>query len=486
MVKDCKPSVHRVLGRSYAYDPVHSNNKQFRAQICGSLIAVDSLEGLAYIQVPRDTTNSAQSSISGKHDVTSYDQFAEPQKGKSRSKPVVSLAISGDGTWLACGEQGQAPLLCLWSLPLCDREPRFIINVHRYGIKLLAFSPDNRYLASVGYMHDAGIHVWDLQDECRMIFTNRVNAKLHDMKWINNNKIITCGVRHVRLWQLSTAGADHYRSNNVQQASTGVLDGRNVILGPLVHSEFLSICIDRQNNVYLATSHEICVYTTAGIGSLTQICHSSTAIDKISVTDGTLVMRQVDRSSHLLQLVSQDDSDIPQGDKKYELRETHTDPSQSRAFESASSHALPHLQGVSSVLDCVISDENCVAFTSECEAVYFDKTGNQLRRSVSPRRPVTALAAISAELLVIGSFSGQVSLFDHVQNIECAAHLAHTSEVVCIKHDPATDLVATSGRDRTIQLFSLHRNVSELKLVLYQTLDEHTGNVNDVVFMVRL
>lgn len=481
MVKDYTIRIHRIFGRSYEYDPVISANKTIRAHICGTFIAIDSSGEVRYIRTPREIPGTQQG-LSTKHGMISYERFAEPQKGRLRNKPIVSLAMSSDGAWLACGEQGQAPLLCLWNLSSQIEHPRFVLNVHRFGIKLLAFSSDSRYLASIGYMHDAGIHIWDLHDECRMVFTNRVNAKIHDLKWIGENKIITCGVRHVRIWQFLPRQADYLRTHNATQTSIGVLEGRNVILGPLVHAEFTSVCLDRHSNVYLTTPHEICVYSSADVGSLRQIYHTKSAINKVVIKDDALAMRRIDGTSDLLPLMSNGKKDFRMEDmcKSQNLNNNLNGKIESEYihdFEAPSQQA-------NSILECMTSGQNIIAFTRNCEAIYYDTAGRILKRGTSLGNHVTAVAAISTELLVIGTTSGQIFLFDPVLHVESYKHVAHSSEVLFIKHDRATNLIASCGKDRTIQLFCLQKTETIDKLELYQTLDEHTSNVTDILFLV--
>lgn len=94
------------------------------------------------------------------------------------NKPVSCLCFSRDGKYLAVGEvmiemifffffniefllfqSGHQPSIVIW-----DIQARSIVaelKGHKYGVGLLAFTPNGRILVSVGVQHDACINVWE-------------------------------------------------------------------------------------------------------------------------------------------------------------------------------------------------------------------------------------------------------------------------------------------------------------------------------------
>lgn len=45
--------------------------------------------------------------------------------------------------------------------PLIDVEPIVFLKGHKYGVEALRFSPDSKYLISLGDTNDKGLFVWD-------------------------------------------------------------------------------------------------------------------------------------------------------------------------------------------------------------------------------------------------------------------------------------------------------------------------------------
>lgn len=67
----------------------------------------------------------------------------------TRAKPISCLTFSPDGNYLAVGEMGHQPRIFIWNI----KEKKLLreIRCHKFGILSLSFSPNMRYLVSVGF-----------------------------------------------------------------------------------------------------------------------------------------------------------------------------------------------------------------------------------------------------------------------------------------------------------------------------------------------
>jgi WD40 repeat protein len=100
------------------------------------------------------------------------------------NKPIVSLCFSPNGKFLATGEvrlpsflvvselifffffflpffsqSGHQPSITVWDLTTQQAVADF--KGHKFGVSCLAFSPNMKHLASVGFQHDGYLTLWD-------------------------------------------------------------------------------------------------------------------------------------------------------------------------------------------------------------------------------------------------------------------------------------------------------------------------------------
>lgn len=107
----------------------------------------------------------------------------------------------------------------------------------------------------------------------------------------------------------------------------------------------------------------------------------------------------------------------------------------------------------------------------ESSADMYDQT-NELRAAV-------ALTTNIGEYLVAGDRYGTVTMLDLTSGAVATQIRAHSAEIACVAtcQRSGVNLVATCGRDRTIQLFVWEHD----QLSLIQTLDEHAAAVNGLL-----
>ena len=79
----------------------------------------------------------------------------------SENKTFSCVCYSADGKKIAAGEYGYQPSVLVWDVAsgkiISDavKEER-----HKHGVDLIEFSPDSKYLVTVGNEHDATVRIW--------------------------------------------------------------------------------------------------------------------------------------------------------------------------------------------------------------------------------------------------------------------------------------------------------------------------------------
>ncbi|KAF8629286.1 hypothetical protein AX15_003533 [Amanita polypyramis BW_CC] len=114
---------------------------------------------------------------------------------------VIARAFSGDGSWLATGGDHNDQTVHLWDSAL-GRHSR-PLKGHEWGIYSLAFSPDNRFLASGS--GDRTVRIWD-------VMTGQTLIILLEQDWVKTisfsdegNQVVTRTPNFTRTWNLENA-----------------------------------------------------------------------------------------------------------------------------------------------------------------------------------------------------------------------------------------------------------------------------------------
>lgn len=197
-----------------------------------------------------------------------------PSEDGARKDRVISpacIALSSCQQLLAVGQSGYQPQVFLYSTAsdASTQEPLAMLGAHDIGIQHLAFSPCDRFLASLGVAANGFLHVWDLgmlrdTGSVQLLASNRCISDINDMKWAGN-KLYTVGKRHVRTWKLKNyhcnqadANGDSnknkfYHSKLDVVEDDGVLVGRNLVLGEFSSCNFVALTRVRSDLLVVAT-----------------------------------------------------------------------------------------------------------------------------------------------------------------------------------------------------------------------------------------
>ncbi|KAI0506607.1 WD40-repeat-containing domain protein [Xylaria bambusicola] len=308
---DSRLSLKRVIGTTClcptGFDAVQSSF----AYVAGGAVVVVDVNGDSYAQrffrarptaVPVYSTpsptystsspstpkaNDSRNRISLRESVFSPpNDWAESPSTKTwtsreRIKAATCLALSKEGKFLAVGETGYAPRVLIYSLEDDSSDsPLVSISEHAYGVKAVAWSPDSKFLASLGSSNDGFLYVWKIDPKtgaARLFQQNRCTTYIKGMIWMGNN-LITLGVRHVKVWRIDEAQATSPvkqkfigdMTSNAQPQKT--LPGRNVLLGSMIEATFsCAATIDDTKAIICSETGDVCLLDD--LGKQTKLTH---------------------------------------------------------------------------------------------------------------------------------------------------------------------------------------------------------------------
>eukprot|EP00698_Gefionella_okellyi_P011914 TRINITY_DN3177_c0_g1_i1.p1 TRINITY_DN3177_c0_g1~~TRINITY_DN3177_c0_g1_i1.p1 ORF type:complete len:1137 (-),score=303.33 TRINITY_DN3177_c0_g1_i1:786-4136(-) len=124
---------------------------------------------------------------------------------------ILSIAMHPDGDVFATGQLGKDPMIYIWRASNC--EPlKCLQHYHERGVSALAFSPDGKYLVSVGMDNYNTIMVWDWEKGLRVSCERGGSDRLFMVGFTPaSNTFASVGVKHMRYWTIATDGSLSYK-----------------------------------------------------------------------------------------------------------------------------------------------------------------------------------------------------------------------------------------------------------------------------------
>lgn len=456
---------------------------------------------------------------------------------RERIKAATCISISRDGRFLAVGETGYSPRVLIFPLQDSSSDtPLAILNEHTYGVRAVAFSPDQKYLASLGSPNDGFLYVWSVNQRtgaAKLHSSNKCTSFVRQIIWLGHN-IVTVGTRHVKIWRVEENRSvspvkkrfalDGTPQPVPLQPTLKTLSGRNVLLGPLVEVTFTTLAaISDHKAIICSEKGDICLLDDTEGQKLMRLANTGFSITCIAVDISTRHIRIGGRNGKV-KMISLDDllapttppeSPTPRKesisnddvghfcamgyaagtlitiDSKHSIEISSADS----APESFNTPFPAHGDAVLGVR--LLSQPNEInssflTWSANGTIVFWDLDGNSKKSLNVEIEQTTATeddsfnqclivrSSKGAKFLITGDRYGVLRIINPLTQdctFETRAHVSDIHDIAIFESDKTT-LIASCGRDRTIQLF---RRLSDL-WVLVQTLEDHSASVCSLFF----
>ncbi|KAL4803581.1 WD40-repeat-containing domain protein [Aspergillus unguis] len=460
---------------------------------------------------------------------------------RERVKAVTSVAISPNGRFLVLGETGYNPRVLIFSTAkdAPPDVPLSILTEHSFGVRALAWSSNSLYLATLGDVNDGFLFVWSVSlknGSAKLHSTNKCTTLVRDMTWLGQT-LITVGVRHVKVWRLPDTRPVSPSKSRVNSGdppscvTPKALSGRNCVLGSLATNTFTSVVAISDSEAVVGTdSGALClVDDNDNSARLTLIQYMEFGVTSLTVDSDRACIWIGGRGRQMRRLgfdslrpstnlpSPRTISRIPADIKSKEPAITCIGFLTSHLITVDGTKAI-HIYPVENLNDQGEKRDtgttmpahrdsvlgigplrspnrlNADFFTWSCKGVvkFWNTQGGCLDSRTVPIEQLPGDEDTPNELKVLrsdaqmnyfisGDKLGVLRVFQG-QNWKCLNEVrAHGGEVTDIALHESSDscLIATSGRDRMVQLFE--RREDSLQLI--QTMDDHVGAVGQLLFV---
>ncbi|KAI0806380.1 WD40-repeat-containing domain protein [Xylaria sp. FL0064] len=460
--------------------------------------------------------NDSRNRVSLRESVFSPNDWAESPNSKTwtsreRIKAATCLALSKEGRFLAVGETGYAPRVLIYSLEdgSSDSSDSLLVSIseHAYGVKAVAWSPDSRFLASLGSSNDGFLYVWRIDPKsgaARLFQQNRCTAYIKGMIWMGNN-LVTLGVRHVKVWRIDEAQVTSPVKqkfigdiNSTTQAQK-TLPGRNVLLGNMIEATFsCAAAIDDTKAVICSETGDVCLLDDLGKQTkLTHLLESGFVTTCVTVRNGLVYIGG--KSGNLvtfdLESLLKGSATCPQMtseastsvgvlalgfikdnlvtiDSRHSIDIWNQDHIPETPRTEPVSTPIPGCgeaaMGIGGLSQSNVTDAQFYTWAQSGYVVLWSTDGTikstfqvPLDEACFGEEPelvnqmVTLRATTDGKFFIAGDKLGFVKVIDYVTK-ECVSSMkAHASDCqfITVYEDKSNLLIASCGRDRTAQLF---------------------------------
>ncbi|EMR08900.1 hypothetical protein PNEG_02683 [Pneumocystis murina B123] len=451
------------------------------------------------------------------------EELETQNKVREKIKALSCTTISQDKKYIAVGESGKSPRILIYSISSDESLP-IAISGHTFGIKCLSFSSDSRYLASVGFLHDATINVWliiDKTNTIKRIASNRVTSLVRDLSWMGIT-IVTCGLRHVKLWKWEEEEVS--KTSNI--GKTSVLEGKNIILGTMSDEDFMSIrSLGKESVILCSSKGEICIVFEGdrSVKRIFNVGYEISCIDinnidnllwvagKRSEIEAYKIYELLDKNnfqeefkkemvkslkplkpnSGILAIACDYSGNlvVVDGDHSICIIDTN-DESKNQIIGGSSTKMMGVKNLHKNFLNAILmtwSISGTVSFWDENEAciltinIAIEQPENISEETIKNELKVVQYNHHDEEL-IIGDCYGMIKTINLRDQKELWRQMAHDGEITDIDSGVINEkyIMVSSSRDRTIQVWSRDKNSHNWDLE--QTLDDHNSCINKARF----
>ncbi|KAI2471765.1 WD domain-containing protein [Annulohypoxylon bovei var. microspora] len=327
-------SLKRIVGTTCASPTGFDTVNSLFAYIAGGAVVVVDVDGATYTQrfyrarptalpiysipphphspsTPTQTpkANDSRNRVSLRESTCASLDWAESSTSSSKTwtsreriKAATCLALSKEGRFLAVGETGYAPRVLIFNLEDNSSDtPLVSISEHGFGVKAVAWSPDSKYLASLGSANDGFLYIWKIDTKtgaAKLFQQNRCTSYIRGMIWVGNN-LITLGVRHIKVWRVEEGQSISPvkqkfigEPNAVPQPHQKTLSGRNVLLGNMIDATFsCAAAIDDTKAIICSETGDICLFDDADKQmKLTNVLESGFATTCVAIRENVVYL----------------------------------------------------------------------------------------------------------------------------------------------------------------------------------------------------
>ncbi|RMY70421.1 hypothetical protein D0863_05800 [Hortaea werneckii] len=466
---------------------------------------------------------------------------------KDKVKAATSIALSPNGKWLAVGETGYKPRILIFSLAE-NAEDALVstLSEHSFGVHALSFSPDSKYLASLGTINDGFLYLWQIDNRtgsATLYASNKCTTLTNCMTWIGGS-LVTAGLRYLRVWRPDEEAGNETRrnestlspatprtrtdnrssefGNSILNPRQRVLVGRNTLLGDMLEANLVDVVsISEEEAIVCTESGHICrLDDKSKAQSLTCLGAADTAISAAAWDgDNFLHVAGVEGQTQRLSLsdlrASHPDVNAHSPRRAASPQKAHRDDGSdvvglaivgkvivelsvrdgvrltncAEDTGAISNQAPAHgdsVNGVQEASVCILNGSSFLTFSGNGSVRLWACDGSPIAMVTVPVESSADMPGLTNELKAVSLLSegyliaagdkyGGLTILDVSTGSVLSQLRAHSSEITSICTFTRSDLqiVATSSRDRTIQLFAWRNE----QLELLQTLDEHAGAV---------
>jgi WD40 repeat protein len=411
---------------------------------------------------------------------------------------------------------------------------------HTIGVNCLAFSPDSRYLASLGYSTDGFLYIWSIDSRtgaATLYASNKCVSNVNRMAWMGN-KLITVGTRHVRVWKVddpkSSMRISKARASDISFLNGSFhkpLQGRNCLLDTLKEATFTSVVAVAPNKAIVASDRgDVCLIDDSSSDQrFVKLFNAGFAVSSMAVdTKGrlhlasnqgglkTVIIRDITGNltpppsppprvesptvcvtdSNQIGAIACLADYIVTVDSQRAIRLSHLCANDDDTVVGDVAHTLPaHGDSVLGVAAFAVQSNvlNASYYTWAADGtILFWNADGSFRDSLHvaleqlegpdpmPNELRTVRAFADASCLVTGDKYGVLRIINTGTKTSVYDFKAHAGEItsISVHEEDQVALVACASRDRTVQVFSRTGETWDL----LQTLDEHVGAVNGIQF----
>lgn len=468
----------------------------------------------------------------------SGDSSSKTWSSRERIKAATCVSLSSDGRFLAVGETGYAPRVLIFSLQDSSSDtPLAILTEHTFGVAAISFSPDGRYLASLGNVNDGFLHVWSINQKAgtvKLHSSNKCTSFIKQMLWLGGN-VVTVGTRHIKVWRVEDGRCPSPKQKFALdgtplpipvQPALKTLTGRNCLLGPLVDATFTCVASFSDHRAIVCSEKgDVCLLDSTEGQKLIKVLSTGFPVTCVAIEMETRQVRIGGRNGKVktaaldtllapstppLSPISIDGSNDEvdaghlcamgyAGGNFVTVDSRHTIEIWGK-YDDDADHGFQNTQQPAhgdAVMGVQLLPENnqmgasFLTWSVNGSLAFWDLHGNsrgsitigidQLSMDEEASNSCQVVRVSKEALfLVSGDKHGILKILNPSTGACTFETRAHSTEIqdIAIYEDDTSTMIASSSRDRTIQLFRRVFN----KWELVQTLDEHTAGVCGLFF----